>query len=128
MLRRADVFDGVTAVITGEGARLLWMFARPDQMPPELRQRYPELNQALETVRQASERWVRAESGTPTPDTAEQRREWVTTKEAADMLRMTPRGIRAACTAGRLDAQVSGGSWLIHRVAIAHYRTKRENR
>ncbi len=128
MIRRPDVFDGVTAVITGEGARLLWAFGHLDRVSPETRNRYPELNQAIETVRQASEKWVRSESGTTPLAPAEPKAESVTTAEAAALLDMTTRGIRKACAEGRLEGHISGGVWLIHRVAIAHYRTRRNNR
>lgn len=44
------------------------------------------------------------------------------------MIGISDSGVRKACREHRLDADASGGSWLIHREAIAHFRAARENR
>lgn len=128
MTRPGDVFDGVTAVISGRAARRLYYFARLDVVAERVAGKDPELDRALETIRIAGERWARAEAGTDTAPSPEPRREWVSTKEAAGMLGMTDRGVRKACSAGRLVADGSSGAWLIHREAIAHFRAERSAR
>ncbi|MEV7631994.1 helix-turn-helix domain-containing protein [Microbacterium sp. NPDC089318] len=126
MTGRANVFDGITAVVSGRAARRLYYFARLDELAERVRGRDPELDQALETLRVAGERWARSESGTPTPPPAEPRPEWVGTKEAADMLGMTDRGVRKAIAENRLPADCSGGPWLIHREQLAHFAATRK--
>lgn len=123
---RANVFDGITAVLSGRAARRIYYWAHLDQFAEKVRGRDPELDQALETLRVAGERWARSESGTPTPSPAEPRPEWVTTREAAEMLGMTDRGVRKAIADDRLPADCSGGPWLIHREHLAHFAATRK--
>lgn len=123
---RANVFDGITAVLSGRAARRLYYWARLDELAERVRGRDPELDQAIETLRVAGERWARAESGTATPPPAEPRPEWVGTREAAEMLQMTDRGVRKAIADRRLLADCSGGPWLISRENIAHFKATRK--
>lgn len=121
------VFDGVTAVISGRAARLLWFYAHLDELAARVSD--PELVQAIDTLRTAGNRWLRADAGTDVPMTPEPAREWVSAREAAEMLGMTDRGVRKACSARRLPADMSStGAWLIHREAIAHFRAERSAR
>lgn len=128
MRGRPDVFDGVIAVISGRAARRLYYWAHLDELAAKIGGQDAELDQALETLRVAGERWARAASGTQTAPAAEPVREWVSTKEAAEMLGMTARGVRKACDENRLAADASSGAWRIHREAIAHFKATRENR
>lgn len=88
----------------------------------------PDLLNLLEAIRSAGARWAGADVGTSGAEPQEQRREWVSTKEAARMIGISDSGVRKACRERRLDADSTSGPWLIHREAIAHFCAARENR
>lgn len=89
----------------------------------------PDLLNLLEALRFAGARWAGADVGTSDAEPQRQRREWVSTKEAAQMIGISDSGVRKACRDGRLvGVRTRGGPWLIHREAIAHFCAARENR
>ena len=52
--------------------------------------------------------------------------DWLTPKEAADLLNSTDRWIMRLCKAQRLTAQKKGGRWLVLRQSVLDYRDQRE--
>ncbi|WP_206755290.1 MULTISPECIES: helix-turn-helix domain-containing protein [unclassified Microbacterium] len=88
----------------------------------------PDLLALLEAIRYSGARWAGVDPGTSTPEPTPTDREWVSTREAATMIGISDSGVRKACREHRLAADASGGSWLIHREEIAHFRAARENR
>jgi excisionase family DNA binding protein len=49
----------------------------------------------------------------------------LTSGEASDLIGISDRAVRSACSAGRLPARQLGGSWLIDRADALNYRTRR---
>lgn len=121
-------FDGSFAAVPGRVARYLWHVGGLEALRDSERGRDPEIDEVLEALRQAGEAWKRSVSGTDQGKTAEPRREWYSTQQAAQALGMVDRSIRKALSDGRLDGEIQGGRWVIRAEAIAHFRAAREGR
>lgn len=83
------------------------------------------ITEQLNAVRILAARWCAA-TGTPlghSPDPEPP--SLVTTEQAADLMNITPRGVRAAITAGRLPAERHGRQWLVARADALRYRAGR---
>jgi excisionase family DNA binding protein len=54
--------------------------------------------------------------------------EFIPTKEAADILGISTRGIRDLLARGRLEGQKFGRDWLVDRQSVLAYKKQREQR
>lgn len=54
--------------------------------------------------------------------------QWVTAREAADLLGVKPRAVRRACADGRITATRPGHDWIISLAEISRYAAGRRRR
>ena len=131
MSDRVDVYltaDQQGAILTGRMCELLvrrGVVAHLAQNPLG-----PDLNAQLMAIRTAALVYGRAISGTDTGRVAEPARplKWLTTRQAADRLMMTDRGIRKAIAAGRLKAEQDGRAYRIAPEDVAGFATRTARR
>lgn len=119
------VFPGPLVVVPGRVARSLWHYANLEAFAARVRGQDPEIDAVLAAIRQAGNVWVRAATGTRPAQAAEPAREWFTTREAAEVLRITPRGVRKAIGEDRLQARASSNGWLIAAEDLAQFKARR---
>ncbi len=88
----------------------------------------PELDSLLVALREAGREWVASVSGSEPRKAAEPESlsSRVSAREAADLLGVTDRAVRLACTQGRIPAEQVDGRWLIDREDVEHYRAARD--
>lgn len=86
-----------------------------------------EVDACLVAVAVAATAWRSSACGTGTRNQAEPEAQSgpMTTREAADELGCTARGVRKAIGERRLPARLVGGRWLVDREDLAHYRATR---
>ena len=92
-----------------------------------VRGRDGEVDNVLEALHAATVFWAASVTGTTVRQQAEvaPRSKKLSTTEAADLLGITDRAVRIACSSGRLVAEQVNGRWQIDREAIAHFRAGR---
>jgi hypothetical protein len=83
----------------------------------------------LEALRRAGGRWAASASGNSEAMPAEvpvssEHDDEISTREAADMLRLSDRRIRQLATDGRLAGRQRQGRWVLDRGAVIAHKTK----
>lgn len=126
MTPNAHIFDGIHVVVSGEVARFLFRYAQLGEFQTRVQGRNRRLDAELEALRVAGEAWAGSVSGTSVADGADPVGEWVSTSEAAKHLGMVPRSVVKAISENRLDATLVGSRWMIHREALEHFRSNRD--
>lgn len=123
--------DGPAVVVPARVAAWLERVARVAQLRIDHRGIDPEVDSVLVALGVAATAW-RVNQGISTDQGTGQRKEpelaagsSLTTTQAANLLHITDRGVRAAIASGRLDAQRVGDQWLIDREDLEHFRAGR---
>jgi excisionase family DNA binding protein len=121
--------DGPVVVVPGRVAAWLERYADLRRLRTDSRGVDPEVDSVLIALATAAALWRQqrtgADHGTELGKQAEPRSEFVTTAQAATLLRITERGVRKACAEGRLPATRHGDIWSISREDVEHYRAAR---
>lgn len=116
--------DRLTAEMAG------WLSKRPEfrALRVAARGAHPGAYAYLTAVGVLGQNWCSSQARTPLTNTDEQASEsktWVTSSEAADLLKVGPRAVQQAVARGRLKARKVDGVWRIEREDLAHYRATR---
>lgn len=110
------------ALVPGRVAALIYRQVDLGHLRAELRGTDAEAAAVLMALHMAALAWRGSATGTEQPSAAEPAASWLSTKEAAEMLNVTPRAIRKAIDAQRLPAERIGRSWRVSREDVEHYR------
>jgi excisionase family DNA binding protein len=120
--------DGPAVVVPARVAAWLERHAHLRAVRTEHRGVDPEVDAVLVALGVAGAAWRAGSTGCgtdqrnpPEPVAASP----LTTGQAADLLGITDRGVRAAILAGRLNAHQVGGRWHLDREDVEHYRARR---
>jgi excisionase family DNA binding protein len=116
--------DGLTAEMAG------WLVRRSEFRALRVMARgsHPGIYAYLTAVTQVGQNWCSSQARTPLTNTDEQAqdlRSWVTSTEAADLLKVEPRAVQQAIARGRLKATKVGKRWQIEREDLEHYKATR---
>jgi excisionase family DNA binding protein len=114
-------------VVPGRVAAWLERHADLTRLRIERRGQDPEVDAVLTALRLAAAAWRSSATGTDSrnqPELAPSSPQ-VTTRDAADLLDMTPRGVVKAIAEGRLPAEQINGRWQITREDLEHFRASR---
>lgn len=119
--------EGCGAIVPARIAALIYRTTDLARVRTELRGNDAEADAALMALHIAALKWRGSATGTEQAPTAEPAASspWLSTSEAADMLNVTPRAVRKAITAGKLNAQQLDGRHRINREDLEHYRAAR---
>ena len=101
-----------------------------DQLRAGVRGTDPEVDFVLIGLSVAALNWRASAYGTAPRNVPEpaSKSQWLTTTEVADLLNLTDRRVRQACTSGQLPAERDNGRWRISRENFEHYRAARQQR
>ncbi|MGW3854732.1 helix-turn-helix domain-containing protein [Micromonospora arida] len=123
--------DGPTVVVPGRVAAWLERHANLRQIRTGHRGADPEVDSVLVALAVAAAAW-RQQTGVSSDHGTDQRKQpehesesRLTTTQAANLLNITDRGVRAAIARHRLNAQRVGDQWLIDREDLEHFRAGR---
>jgi len=119
--------EGMAVVLDARTCAWLEHYAKLRDLRVRVRGTDPHISKQLEQIRAAAMAWRSSATGTEQdvqPELGPQS-EWLSTREAADMLRITERGARKAIADGRLNATQVAGRWRISREDLEHYRATR---
>lgn len=116
--------DGLTAEMAG------WIVRRPEFRDIRIAARgaHPAVYAYLTAIAVVGQNWCSSQARTPRANKDEQAqdlRSWVTSSEAADLLKGGPRAVQQAIARGRLKATKVDGRWRIEREDLAHYLATR---
>ena len=120
---------GPAVVISAETALLLERFCKVTELRVRLRGRNPRVAQELLDLRHVAMQYE--EPALPEAEVgfaevaAELDQRLMSVAEVADLLGLTDRAVRLACSQERLEAQQVGGRWRITREAYEEYRAAR---
>lgn len=120
--------EGQIIVLPARVCHFLIRYAHLEEFWREFRGRDAEIDAVMTAIRVGSLTWQKSATGTvvaPKPE-LNTSSEWLSTGQVADRLRMTDRGVRRACAAGRLQAVQVAGRWRITREAAEHFKTTRK--
>jgi excisionase family DNA binding protein len=112
---------GPAVVISARTAAWLEKYAGLTSLRVRVRGTDPEISRHLEEIRLAAMSWRSAAIGTGVVTKPEPESLWLSTTEAAEHVGLTPRGIRTAIAANRLDAAKVGHCWRIALEDLEHY-------
>ncbi|GGR78530.1 hypothetical protein GCM10010169_23380 [Micromonospora fulviviridis] len=123
--------DGPAVVVPARVAAWLERVADLREIRTHHRGADPEVDAVLVALGVAAAAW-RQQAGISSDHGTDQRKQPetepgspLTTTQAADLLNITDRGVRAAIAAQRLNAQRVGDQWLIDREDLEHFRAGR---
>lgn len=120
---------GMGLVISAETAYLIETLGDMKKLRARVRGRYPHISQELLDLRTVAmsfdpQRLPEAEVDFPEV-AAESEAGWLSSQRAADLLGMTDRGVRLACSEGRLEAEQVGKRWRISQEAYQAFKAAR---
>lgn len=118
---------GPAVVVPARVAAVLERYADLTGLRVRTRGVDPEVTHVLEALRYAALTWRSSAIGTaeavrPEPAASS---DWLSTREAADLLRVTPRAVRKSIALGKLPSQRVGNRHRISREDLEHYRATR---
>ncbi|RFU18827.1 helix-turn-helix domain-containing protein [Geodermatophilus marinus] len=122
---------GPVVIVPGRVAAWLNRHGGLDELRRQVRGGDPEVDSALIALKVAGDAWLTsvtsrrgiddAQSGEPVASSP-----WLTTRQVADQLGLTVRGVRVAIESGRLRAdRDTAGRWVVSRESFEHYRASR---
>jgi excisionase family DNA binding protein len=125
--------SGPAVVISAETAFLLEKVCNVAGLRARMRGRRPEIAQELLEVKWAADIHERRVSVLPeaeagSAEVAAPSCSWMSSVDASDLLGLSDRAVRLACSEGRLEAQQVGGRWQITREAVEEFRLARSGR
>ena len=118
--------DGPAVIVSARAAAWLNRHAGLDQFRTEHRGEDAEVDSVLVAFRIAELKWREAVTGTKEAAPAEQKREWMSTTQAATQTQVGGRAIRKAIERNRLKATWVDGRWRIRHEDLAHYQANRK--
>ena len=119
--------DGPIVILDARTCAYLNRYAGLDQFRRDHRGSDSEVDKVLVAIRLAEIRWRTSVTGTqeaPAPELAASSK-WLSTRQVADRLGMTDRGVRTAISQGRLQAENVVGRWRISLEQLAHFKANR---
>ena len=120
---------GLGLVISADTAYLLETFGDIKRLRQRIRGRYPNVSQELLDLRTVAmsydpERLPEAEVDSAEL-AAQSEVDWLSPQRVADLLGISDRAVRLACSQGRIDAQQVGSRWRISEEGYRAYRAAR---
>ena len=119
--------DGPVVILNARTCAYLNRYAGLDQFRRDHRGADPEVDNILLAIRLVELHWRNSATGTkeaPKPELAPSSK-WLSTRQVADRIGITDRGVRTAIANGRLHAESVVGRWRISSESLAHFKANR---
>lgn len=120
---------GMGVVISAETAYLIETFGGLGELRRRLRGRYPQVSQELLDLRYVAMSFDPRQLPEAEVESAELAAQsevgWLSPQRVADLLGITDRAVRLACSQGRIEAEQVGSRWRISQEAFKHYKAAR---